>query len=79
MYFYMLSRVDEKLWKTAWYIYYPLYALSIDRIQYINFGIFELFYCHNKGLYKFIIVMAIIHLKNLNHYDREITQVYFYY
>lgn len=25
----MLSRIDEKLWKTGWYIYYPLYILSL--------------------------------------------------
>ena len=25
----MLSRVDEKLWKTGWYLYYPLYILSL--------------------------------------------------
>ena len=25
----MLSRIDQKLWKTGWYIYYPLYILSL--------------------------------------------------
>ena len=54
----MLSRIDEKLWKTGWYIYYPLYILSL-----VGFNLvapkYLLFFCNSKGLHKFIVIMEI--------------------
>ena len=60
----MLSRVDEKLWKTGWYLYYPLYILSL-----VGFNIIAPKYLSLLLLWKF---NPLKKAKPVTVYDRQI-------
>ena len=71
----MLSRIDEKLYKTGWYIYYPLYILSLVGFQVVAPEYLTYFTAGVKVYISLLLVWKFNPFKKpkpVTSYDREI-------
>ena len=71
----MLSRIDEKLWKTGWYIYYPLYILSLVGFNLVAPKYLSYFSAIVKVYISLLLLWKFNPFKNpkpVSAYDREI-------
>ena len=71
----MLSRIDEKLWKTGWYIYYPLYILSLIGFNFIAPKYLTYFSAIVKVYISLLLLWKFNPLKTpkpVTNYDREV-------